>query len=158
VGDRPHVQLVAEALGEGERIALDDEVEILGFGDAEERVADGSPDEADRHVEVGQRPEEQRVRLHRRRDPRRIVGVSYDPLSDKLREAAPVAMPELLELLASFEGLTLTELQDAFAACEQRFRDWVQDPANAGRPISESPDYLDRIALDSLIERRMWWE
>jgi hypothetical protein len=67
-------------------------------------------------------------------------------------------MPELLELLASFEGLTLTELQDAFAACEQRFRDWVQDPANAGRPISESPDYLDRIALDSLIERRMWWE
>jgi hypothetical protein len=98
------------------------------------------------------------MRLHRRRDPRRIVGVSYDPLSDKLREAAPVAMPELLELFASFEGLTLAELQGAFASCEQRFRDWVQDPANAGRPISESPDYLDRIALDSLIERRMWWE
>ena len=98
------------------------------------------------------------MRLHRRRDPRRIVCVSYDPLSDKLREAAPTAMPELLELFASFEGLTLGELEEAFAACEQRFRDWVQDPANAGRPISESPDYLDRIALDSLIERRMWSE
>jgi hypothetical protein len=98
------------------------------------------------------------MRLHRRRHPRRIVGMSYDPLSNKLREAAPVAMPELLELFASFEGLTLAELQGAFAACEQRFREWVRDPANAGRPISESPDYLDRIALDSLIERRMWRE
>jgi hypothetical protein len=107
---------------------------------------------------MGNRPHEQGVRLHGGLDPRRIVGVAYDPLSDKLREAAPVAMPQLLELFASFEGLTLPELQDAFAACEQRFRDWVRDPANVGRPISESPDYLDRIALDSLIERRMWRE
>ena len=98
------------------------------------------------------------MRLHRGRDPRRIVRVSYDPLSRKLREAAPVAMPELLHLLAQFEDMTLVELEKAFAACEQRFRDWVQEPANTGRPISESPDYLDRIALDSLIERRMWWE
>lgn len=98
------------------------------------------------------------MRLHRGRHPRRIVGVSYDPLSNKLREAAPVAMPDLLDLFAKFEGMTLVELQEAFAACEQRFRDWVQEPVNAGRAISESPDYLDRIALDSLIERRMWWE
>jgi phage terminase small subunit len=34
----------------------------------------------------------------------------------------------------------------------------VREPANSGRPISEAPDYLDRIALDSLIERRMWSE
>jgi len=98
------------------------------------------------------------MRLHHGRDARRIVGVSYDPLSRKLREAAPVAMPELLDLFATFERMTLVELQEAFAACEQRFRDWVQEPANSGRPISESPDYLDRIALDSLIERRMWSE
>jgi len=34
----------------------------------------------------------------------------------------------------------------------------VRDPANEGRPISDAPDYLDRIALDSLLERRTWAE
>jgi hypothetical protein len=96
--------------------------------------------------------------LHRPGDAPRIIGVAYDPLSDKLRGAAPLAAPELLERFAAFEHLSLTELQDAFAACEARFRAWVEAPGNAGRPISESPDYLDRIALDSLLERRMWWE
>ena len=96
--------------------------------------------------------------LNRPRDALRILVVAYDPLSDKLREAAPVAMPELLELFARFERLSLAELQDAYGACQARFRAWVEAPENAGRPISESPDYLDRIALDSLIERRMWWE
>ncbi len=98
------------------------------------------------------------MRLHRGRQPHRIPVVAYDPLSDKLRAATPVAIPELLELFARFEGLSLTELQAAFAACEARFRAWVEAPENAGRPITESPDYLERIALDSLVERRMWAE
>jgi hypothetical protein len=84
--------------------------------------------------------------------------MAYDPLSHKLREAAPIAVPDLLELFARFEHLSIGELQTEFAACEQRFRDWVEAPENAGKPISDSPDYRDRIALDSLIERRMWSE
>lgn len=86
----------------------------------------------------------------------RIRPVSYDPLSDKLRRTTPVAMPELLERFAAFEGLSLTELTEAFEACEERFKTWVR--ANPDRPITESPDYVDRIALDSLRERRTWWE
>jgi hypothetical protein len=96
--------------------------------------------------------------LHRVRNPLRIRHVTYDPLSEKLRATTPVAIPELLGLFAQFEGLPLTGLQEAFAACETRFRHWVEAPENAGKPITESPDYLERIALDSLIERRMWAE
>jgi hypothetical protein len=84
--------------------------------------------------------------------------VTYDPLSQKLRATTPVAIPELLELYAQFEDMPLTGLQEAFAACQARFRAWVEAPENAGKPISAAPDYLERIALDSLVERRMWVE
>lgn len=84
--------------------------------------------------------------------------MAYDPLSDKLRGATPVAIPELLELFARFEGLPLAELQAEFAACEARFRAWVEAPENSDTAINGAPDYLTRIALDSLIERRMWAE
>lgn len=83
--------------------------------------------------------------------------VAYDPVSHKLRAVAPVA-PELVEAFGRFEGLTLTELQAEFGAADERFKAWVRDPANEGRPISDAPDYLDRIALDSLLERRTWAE
>jgi hypothetical protein len=83
--------------------------------------------------------------------------VAYDPVSRKLSAAAPMS-PELVEAFARFEGLTLTELQERLDRAQERFRAWVEDPANAGRPISEAPDYLDRIALDSLLERRTWAE
>lgn len=84
--------------------------------------------------------------------------VAYDPVSRKLPAVAPVADDRLIEAFARFEALTLTELQARFAEAEERFRAWVRDPANAGRPISEAPDYVDRIALDSLLERRTWAE
>lgn len=84
--------------------------------------------------------------------------MSYDPLSRKLPTAAPVALPGLLERMGEHEHLGLVELQAAFERCEERFKAWVRDPDNAGRPITEAPDYLDRIALDSLLERRTWWE
>ncbi len=84
--------------------------------------------------------------------------MAYDPVSRKLPAVAPIAQPELLEAFARFEHLTLTELQEAFDACEARFKAWVEAPENAGRPIREAPDYLDRIALDSLLERRTWME
>ena len=66
--------------------------------------------------------------------------------------------PELVEAFARFEHLGYAELQERFARCTDRFRAWVEDPENAGRPISEWPEYLDRIALDALIERRTWME
>ncbi len=87
----------------------------------------------------------------------RIVDVAYDPVSRKLSAVAPVAA-DLVEAFERFEGLTLTELQEGFAQADARFKEWVRDPANEGRPISEAPDYLDRIALDSLLERRTWAE
>lgn len=83
--------------------------------------------------------------------------MAYDPVSRKLAGVAPVA-PELIAAFARFEGLTLSELQTAFEESDARFRAWVRDPANEGRPIAEAPDYLDRIALDSLLERRTWAE
>jgi hypothetical protein len=83
--------------------------------------------------------------------------VAYDPVSRKLSAVAPVA-PELVEAFARHEGLTLTELRDAFARADERFKAWVRDPVNEGRPLSDAPDYLDRIALDSLLERRTWAE
>jgi len=96
--------------------------------------------------------------LNRLGEASRIAVVAYDPVSRKLPAAAPVADERFVEAFGRFEGLTLAELQEAFAACEARFRAWVEDPANRGRPIQEAPDYVERIALDSLIERRMWWE
>jgi hypothetical protein len=83
--------------------------------------------------------------------------MAYDPVSRKLSGVAPVS-EDLLSAIARFEHLSITELQEAFDAATERFRAWVEDPANAGRPISEAPDYLDRIALDSLLERRTWAE
>jgi hypothetical protein len=87
----------------------------------------------------------------------RILAVAHDPVSRKLSAVAPVA-PELVEAFERFEGLTLAELQAEFERADDRFKGWVRDPANEGRPISEAPDYLDRIALDSLLERRTWAE
>ncbi len=84
--------------------------------------------------------------------------MTYDPLSDKLQRSTNVAMPELLERFRVYEHLTLMELQEAFDACEERFRAWVRAPENEGKPITDAPDYIDRIALDSLRERRTWWE
>lgn len=84
--------------------------------------------------------------------------MTYDPLSDKLARSTQVAMPELLERFKLYEHLTIMELQAAFDANEEAFRAWVRDPVNEGRPISEAPQYIDRIALDSLRERRTWFE
>lgn len=84
--------------------------------------------------------------------------MSYDPVSQKLPASAPIAQKELIDAFARYEGLTITELQDAFERATAGFRAWVEDPSNAGRPLSDAPDYLDRIAIDSLLERRTWME
>jgi len=83
---------------------------------------------------------------------------SYDPLSEKLPTHAKVAEPRLAAALARYETLTVPELEDAFAQNDAAFKSWVQEPGNAERPINEFPGYIDRIAIDSLIERRTWME
>lgn len=83
--------------------------------------------------------------------------MAYDPVSRKLAGGAPIA-PELLGAFAKYENLTLLELRAGFEQADRRFQEWTRDPANAGRPINEAPDYLDRIVLDSLLERRTWAE
>jgi hypothetical protein len=106
---------------------------------------------------VGRHTAHEGVRSQEREGGVRIGLVAYDPVSRKLPAAAPMS-PELVAAFARFEGLTLSELQARFDDAQARFRAWVEDPVNAGRPISEAPDYVDRIALDSLIERRTWAE
>jgi hypothetical protein len=83
---------------------------------------------------------------------------SYDPLSEKLPTRAPIAEPRLAAAFKRYETLTVPELEDAFSRNDAEFKAWVQQPGNAKRPIQEFPGYVDRIAIDSLIERRTWME
>jgi phage terminase small subunit len=46
----------------------------------------------------------------------------------------------------------------ASARISDEFRTWVEDPANAGRQISDAPVYLDRMAVEIIIERRYFTE
>jgi RecB family exonuclease len=90
--------------------------------------------------------------------PRIPVVDAYDPVSRKLARQAPIAERDLPAALARYEGLTILQLEEAFRENERRFKEWVMEPANAGRSIQEFPGYVDRIAIDSLIERRTWME
>lgn len=83
---------------------------------------------------------------------------SYDPLSKKLATQAPIATAGLTEALERYEALTVPELEAAFQRNTEEFKRWVQAEGNRGRPISDFPGYTDRIAIDSLIERRTWME
>lgn len=74
-------------------------------------------------------------------------------LSARLAAVAPLP-PEIASALARFEGLPLAELQRALRRREALLRRWARDPANRGRASAESPGYLDRVALGTLIEHR----
>jgi len=84
--------------------------------------------------------------------------VSWDPLSEKLIENSPLRNPQLVDAFSRYEQLTITELDAAWDTVNEAFRDWVERPENAGRSIQQAPQYWDRIAIDSLRERRTWWE
>jgi hypothetical protein len=84
--------------------------------------------------------------------------MSNDSVSGRLAQKAPVALPQLTDLIEKYESLPLADITRRRSEVEEGFRAWARDPANAGRPISEAPDYLDRIALDSLLERWMFSE
>ena len=87
-----------------------------------------------------------------------IHEVSWDPLSEKLSGNSPLRNPALVGAFSRYEGLTITELDAAWDEVNAAFRGWVEAPENAGRPIQQAPQYWDRIAIDSLRERRTWGE
>lgn len=76
---------------------------------------------------------------------------------ERLAEAAPVA-PELTAMLTSLEGLGLRELEARLEECHDDLRAWAARPENLRRPAGEAPRHLERLALGTLLERRLWWE
>mgnify|MGYP005989120693 FL=1 len=81
-----------------------------------------------------------------------------DHVAYNLSAAAPVALDGLAEAIARWEGRSLDELQRASDRMRADVRSWAEEPANAERPISDSPVYLDRMAVEVLIERRFFTE
>ena len=79
-------------------------------------------------------------------------------LVSNLASSAPVALEGLTEALSRWEGQSLDDLRVASARISDEFRTWVEDPANAGQPISDAPVYLDRMAVEIIIERRYFTE
>ena len=72
--------------------------------------------------------------------------------------SAPIALDGLADAIARWEGCSLDELREASDRIRSQFRTWIDDPANADRPISDAPIYLDRMAVEVLIERRYFTE
>ncbi len=84
--------------------------------------------------------------------------MSWDPISKKLPLNSPLRDPSLVEAFSRYEALTVPELEEAWLRVNDEFRAWVDAPENQGRPFQEAPQYTDRIAIDTLRERRTWWE
>ena len=81
-----------------------------------------------------------------------------DHVARNLDALAPIALEGLAEAIARWEPRSLDELQAASDRIQREVRAWAEDPANAERPISDSPVYLDRMAVEVLIERRYFTE
>ena len=81
-----------------------------------------------------------------------------DHVADNLSASAPIALDGLQEAIAKWEGCSLDELRAASDRIRDEVRQWATDPANSARPISDSPVYLDRMAVEVLIERRYFTE
>lgn len=79
-------------------------------------------------------------------------------MADNLSASAPIALDGLQEAIAKWEGCSLDQLREASDRIRDEVREWASDPANAERPISDAPVYLDRMAVEVLIERRYFTE
>jgi len=64
----------------------------------------------------------------------------------------------ILAAFERFQDLPLAELQRVADEAQAGFRVWAEDSANAGRPFTDCAAYVDRIAAESLLERRMFTE
>jgi hypothetical protein len=81
-----------------------------------------------------------------------------DHVASNLTASAPVALEGLAVAIERWETCSLEELHAASDSIRADMRTWAEDPANAQRPISEAPAYLDRMAVEVLIERRYFTE
>jgi hypothetical protein len=81
-----------------------------------------------------------------------------DHVADNLSASAPIALDGLQQAIARWEGCSLDELRAASDRIQGEVRQWAADPVNAERPISDAPVYLDRMAVEVLIERRYFTE
>lgn len=81
-----------------------------------------------------------------------------DHLARDLAASAPIALDGLADALAHWEALPLDDLRAQSDRVTAQFRAWVNDPANRARAISEAPVYLDRMAIEVLLERRYFRE
>jgi hypothetical protein len=158
MGRHRGAEAVSDGLRQRDRITLDHQVEIVQVCAAEHSVTDHAADDADLPRQVRPEPHQDRVRQKLVCEMSTIHVVSWDPLSEKLIENSPLRNPQLVDAFSRYEQLTITELDAAWDAVNEEFREWVERPENAGRPIHQAPQYWDRIAIDSLRERRTWWE
>jgi hypothetical protein len=145
-------------LGKRDGIALDDQVDVRPVRDAEDGVAHGSPHQA--HPWGTRRPlhaGEHGIPLYPPPHGASIV-VMGDHVADNLSASAPIALDGLQEAIARWEGCSLDELRAASDRIQGEVRQWATDPVNAERPISDAPVYLDRMAVEVLIERRYFTE
>lgn len=158
VGDHLAAELVPHRRRERDGVPLHHEVDVRPVHHAEQGVAHRAAHEA--HAGGVVRPGD--ARQHRiGRGPgthRDSIGVVGDHVARNLDASAPIALDGLADAIARWEPCTLDELQAASDRIQGEVRAWAADPANSERPISESPVYLDRMAVEVLIERRFFTE
>jgi len=144
--------------GHADGVAFNDKIQIMQVHATEQRIADDPADDAHLTGQVRPEPRQHRMGQDLVCEMGTIHVVSWDPLSEKLIENSPLRNPELVAAFSRHEHLAITELDVAWDEVNAAFRDWVEQPENAGRPIQQAPQYWDRIAIDSLRERRTWCE
>lgn len=73
---------------------------------------------------------------------------------ERLAAAAPVP-PELTAMLIRLDDLGLRDLEARLEDCHDDLRVWASRPENARRVSAEGPRHLERLALGTLLERRL---
>lgn len=157
MSNHPPTHLPPNGTCQQDRVTLHHEIHIRAVCHSQKGIAHRTAHE--RHIGRPGRddhPGKQRIAI----DPiahRATIGFMTDHVSN-LASSAPVALEGLTEALSRWEGQPLDDLRVASARISDEFRTWVEDPANAGQPISDAPVYLDRMAVEIIIERRYFTE
>ena len=151
-------EVTADHPGERDGIALNHQIHVHAMCHPDERITHRTADEryegsAIRHHE----PAQHRIPCHPVTH-RASIEHMADHVSGNLAASAPIALDGLTDAIARWESSSLDELRAASERITEEFRVWITDPANDGRPISDAPVYLDRMAVEVLIERRYFSE
>ena len=142
MGRHRRAEAVPDGLRQRDRIALDDQVEIVQMLAPEQGVADHAADDADLPRQVRPKPHQHRVSQELVCEMSTIHVVSWDPLSEKLIENSPLRNPQLVDAFSRYEQLTITELDAAWDTVNEAFRDWVEQPRERRPPHPAGPTVL----------------